>query len=67
MLPFWLDYGCLYSCTNAGRWLYSSVSLRNCFSSVPLVAVLAIFKPKQEEFAALRLFIFALISFQPNP
>jgi len=29
--------------------------------------VLAIFKPKEEEFAGLRLFIFALISFQPNP
>lgn len=34
---------------------------------MPLVAVLAIFKLKQEEFAVLRLFIFALISFQPNP
>lgn len=28
---------------------------------------MAIFKLKQEEFAVLRLFIFALISLQPNP
>lgn len=34
---------------------------------MPLVAALAIFIPRQEEFAALGLFIFALISFQRNP
>lgn len=57
----------LLTSINAGCWPYSSVSLRNCLPSVPLVVVLAMFKLKQEEFAVLRLFIFALISFQSNP